>query len=271
MKLRTISEFRQAGTDPPLEVLLQADEWQPLVNLVNDWLIHPILAETGIDLGEIHRHEQASGRRWPAALREWLQLMGTHPTLEAEDVMEYPMSLKRMGESDRWLIIYEEIQAIWRCGILNEDCHLSDPPIYFESSVFDIMRQTGYAPKYVVDERFVKVADSLTEFVFAMDVRQIGFGTAPVRDGVHFAQFSPDADMQPLLARGTWKRLIAFPCGYDPYLLGNDLILTARWGLAARNANIFEPYGELLRAQVGLEYLGVAESVLEDLQGEVQD
>ena len=265
MNLRTLAEFRQAGIDPPLKLLLQADEWQPLLNLVNAWLSDPISAETGIDVAEIKWHEQASGRRWPAALREWLQLMGTHPLHEGEDVAECPMPLKRMGESDRLLTIYTEIQEVWRCGILNEHCHLADPPIYFDSSVFDAMCETGYAPASVVDGRFVKVADSLTEFVLAMTVRQIGIGTAPVRNRVHFAKFSRDADMQPLLARGDWKRAIKFPTGYDPFTIGNDLILLDHWGIAARNAELFEPYGELLRSQGGLEYLGIAETIPEEI------
>jgi hypothetical protein len=227
-----------------------------VIKLANKWLADPITTETGVTVEELDKHERASGRIWPAALREWRRLLGKHSIAMDEDVCECETWLQFIGRDSRWLCLFEEIQEGWYCGILNEHCNLPDPPVHFQSNVVDLVSDWKIDPQRVIEGRFVEVAGSLTDFVRAMLIRYIGFGFGLTGDHVMCARFVPRQfyayEPQPLIQEFKLQLANDFPAGFQPYINSDEtLILIDGWGIAALTRDLFEPMAAIVKREGG--------------------
>jgi hypothetical protein len=204
------------------------------------WFRTPASAATGVSGAELDDLERRWGGKLPAAMQEWYRLLGAHEALRDETAQDYEMPLDRVGESARWLVVFGENQDAWRCGVLREHCDLPDPPVHFESFAFDPVVDAGYEPASLVDGRFIRVTEKLTEFVFGMALRQAVLRLEPspfMRAGVSGASLS---DAGPLRAQFGFQQVFDFPAGFSPEFDGSDVILVEDWGFAARTPEVFE-------------------------------
>jgi hypothetical protein len=254
-----LAEHRRTKSDAPIDVLLASCEWQPLVTFMAAWFRTPISSTTGVSSSELDRLERKFGRKIPAALREWYRLIGAHESMTDETAQDFEMPLRRVGESKRWLVIFGENQECWHCGILNEHCRLPDPPIYFESFAFDPVEDAGYARANLVEGKFIRVTDTLTEFVFGMALRNVVFRLDPspfMNPGVCGATF--DFDANPIKAGEPFnlsvvreqmnlRKILDFPVGFNPEFNGADVVLIDGWGFTAHTPTVFDSVARAVR------------------------
>jgi hypothetical protein len=229
---------RRAGVDPPFEVLVRSRVWGRLIRLVDAWFRTPISEATGVSIRQLNELERHVGRPLPAALREWYRLVAGHPTFTDEADQDFEMPLARVGESPRLLRIYGENQEAWYCGILEEHGRLPDPPVYFESFSFDPVTDAGYDPSELIDGRFLRVCDHLTEFVFGMTIRQMVLRLEPspcLKPEVCGATFDDLATARQVWKRLRLERVLDFPAGFSP-AFGEEVLGAEEWGFAARDA-----------------------------------
>lgn len=211
----------------------------------------------GVSADELDVIEQRSGRKMPAALREWYRLIGGHEAVINEIEADGEMLLRRVSESDRWWIIYTEVVDQWYCGILNEHCHLPDPPVYFESFVFDPVLDAGLDPTGLVDGRLIRVTDALTEFVFGMALRKAVIQLEPspsMKPGVSGATFGGGNSWRKIREQFRPRQLFDFPAGFSPEFDGANVILVDDWAFAARNQAVFDSVVQVIQESGGTLY-----------------
>lgn len=219
------------GRDATFEAIHSAPEWQRYIQLIDGWYRQPISADTGVPAGELSRLERASRRPLPARLWEWYRLFGRHECLGDKTINDYEVSLQHVWRAARYLRVYGENQDNWCCGVLNEHLEDPDPPVYFDSQAMPVEDlDIPLEGLELVDGHFIRVCDTLSEFLLGMTVRQITFRDEPspfFRPGVCGAQFTSIPGLVP------HKRIFEFPVGYSPGI-GEDVLLVEDWGFAAR-------------------------------------
>jgi hypothetical protein len=249
-----LGEYRRSKADAPVEVLVRSGDWQPLIRFMAGWFRTPICAATGVSPAELNELERRFGRKMPTSLREWYRLLGAHEAVRDETGQDFEMPPSRVGESARWLVIFGENQECWHCGVLNEHWDLPDPPVYFESFSFDPVRDAGYNPASLVDGRFIRVTETLTEFVFGMALRQMVIRLDPspfMNPGVSGATFGRGYNPSPVRVHFKLQPLLDFPAGLNPEFDGADIVLVEDWGFAARTQAVFETVSRVVRESGG--------------------
>jgi len=75
----SLSAFREARVDAPLDLLKTSADWRPFIDVADKWFSVPIDASTGFSTAELDAIELRTGWRFPPTLREWWRIAGKHP------------------------------------------------------------------------------------------------------------------------------------------------------------------------------------------------
>jgi len=170
------------------------------------------------------------------SVRGIVDALNAHPLADDEHAQDYVVRPSRYLERPGRFRIWGENQDNHYCWVRAEQAGEPDPPVYFESHAFDLVKDAHFDPVEIVEGDSVLVCPLFTQFVWFMLAHHIclrGANSPLFAASVTGVQFSrgttiglDDTFVNPL-GRD-------FPAGWTPFI-GVGAICMPYWGAAFLN------------------------------------
>jgi len=170
------------------------------------------------------------------SVRGILDTLNAHPLMEDQHAQDYVMPARRYLESPGRFRIWGENQGNFTCWVRAEQAGESDPPVYFTSGAFDLVKDAHFDPADIVDGDSVLVCPRFTQFLWHMLGHHICLRVAKsplFAESVTGVQFNANTELQ---LDDTFVNPLGreFPAGFTA-LIGVDAICIPDWGAAFFN------------------------------------